>query len=448
MLSQTCSSSGCERNWSTWSLIHTKLRNRLAMKKLHKLVFVHYNMRLRVRNLTYQRENDDFYNPIDLNYIFNDEDILDEWIREGEEPILPPDNLGWLDEGIRDIEEGGSGRDAVDEGDTNMTPTSSNYATTRRSGKDTRPTNKGKKATRIFVSSSDSSSDDDNVADTYGGGGGSSGTNDDDDDDASNHGGDNNEGNKSYGGGTTGDGGDTQLPGGMSWAQGQDNYYATQDTDHGYRPGAMKQRRNLNSSIGDDYSNRRHHHSLGRQDIDDHMQSLGLASHEGYMPYGHHQNSGIESSYAHGSYGYGIPSQLPRSTSTNSAGHYGHRPTHLERSTSTSTGGYYDRVPRRHHDGSSNTTSGSVNFYGYDQSSTSSGREYRGFGYYQHGNQPVQPPQSNYSDYGSSSQSSQPTQSDPYSHLYSYPYGGHYPNLYYSRDNNDDFEPHRRSMWQ
>ncbi|RVX18559.1 Betaine aldehyde dehydrogenase 2, mitochondrial [Vitis vinifera] len=36
ILSQTCSSSGCQRNWSTWSLIHTKLRNRLAMKKLHK----------------------------------------------------------------------------------------------------------------------------------------------------------------------------------------------------------------------------------------------------------------------------------------------------------------------------------------------------------------------------------------------------------------------------
>ena len=29
VLSQTCSS-GCERNWSMWSLIHTKLRNRLA----------------------------------------------------------------------------------------------------------------------------------------------------------------------------------------------------------------------------------------------------------------------------------------------------------------------------------------------------------------------------------------------------------------------------------
>ena len=51
VLSQTCSSSGCKRNWSTWSLIHTKLHNRLATKRLHKLVYVHYNMRLRVKNL-------------------------------------------------------------------------------------------------------------------------------------------------------------------------------------------------------------------------------------------------------------------------------------------------------------------------------------------------------------------------------------------------------------
>ena len=66
------------------SLIHIKLRNRLAMNKLHKLVFVHYNMRLQVRNLTCKGDTDDYYNPIDLNNNFNDDDILDEWIREGE----------------------------------------------------------------------------------------------------------------------------------------------------------------------------------------------------------------------------------------------------------------------------------------------------------------------------------------------------------------------------
>jgi len=79
------------------------------MKKLHKLVFVHYNIWLRARNLTCQCNTNDYYNPIDLNNIFND-DILDGWIREGE-PILPPGDLGWLDEGIRRNDESGS--DAV-----------------------------------------------------------------------------------------------------------------------------------------------------------------------------------------------------------------------------------------------------------------------------------------------------------------------------------------------
>ena len=77
VLSHTCSSSGCERNWSTGSLIHIKLHNRLAMKKLYKLVLVHYYMQVRVRNLTYQCDQDDYYNQIDLNRVFNDDDILD-----------------------------------------------------------------------------------------------------------------------------------------------------------------------------------------------------------------------------------------------------------------------------------------------------------------------------------------------------------------------------------
>ena len=62
-------------------------------------------MRLRVKNLMQKRSNEDLYNPIDLNHIFNDDDILDEWIREGEEPILSFDNLDWLDKGLPTNEE-------------------------------------------------------------------------------------------------------------------------------------------------------------------------------------------------------------------------------------------------------------------------------------------------------------------------------------------------------
>ena len=63
-------------------MIYTKLRNRLAMKKLHKLFYVHYNVRLRVRNLMQERSDEDLDNPIDLNHIFNHDDILNEYIRE------------------------------------------------------------------------------------------------------------------------------------------------------------------------------------------------------------------------------------------------------------------------------------------------------------------------------------------------------------------------------
>ncbi|KAJ9538447.1 hypothetical protein OSB04_031180 [Centaurea solstitialis] len=49
ILSQTASSSSCERNWSVFERIHTKRRNRLEHQRLNDLVFVHYNLRLQNR---------------------------------------------------------------------------------------------------------------------------------------------------------------------------------------------------------------------------------------------------------------------------------------------------------------------------------------------------------------------------------------------------------------
>ena len=75
-------------------------------------------MRLRVKNLMQERNNEYLYNLIDLNHIFNDDDILDEWIRERQEPILSSDNLNWLDKGLPTNEEG---RETIheDDGTTN-----------------------------------------------------------------------------------------------------------------------------------------------------------------------------------------------------------------------------------------------------------------------------------------------------------------------------------------
>ncbi|XP_077233649.1 uncharacterized protein LOC143875954 [Tasmannia lanceolata] len=46
ILSLTSSSSGCERNWSTFEGIHTKKRNRLDASRLNNLVYVQFNAKL------------------------------------------------------------------------------------------------------------------------------------------------------------------------------------------------------------------------------------------------------------------------------------------------------------------------------------------------------------------------------------------------------------------
>ncbi|RZR92324.1 hypothetical protein BHM03_00020603 [Ensete ventricosum] len=41
--------SDCKRNWSTFVLIHMKVCNRLSYRRLKKLIYVHYNMRLKLQ---------------------------------------------------------------------------------------------------------------------------------------------------------------------------------------------------------------------------------------------------------------------------------------------------------------------------------------------------------------------------------------------------------------
>ncbi|KAL9678287.1 hypothetical protein QQ045_016130 [Rhodiola kirilowii] len=67
ILSLTCTSSGCERNWS----LRTKRRNRLSQERLNDLVFVKYNMALILRHNLKDRVD-----PIMLNEI----DESNEWL--------------------------------------------------------------------------------------------------------------------------------------------------------------------------------------------------------------------------------------------------------------------------------------------------------------------------------------------------------------------------------
>ncbi|KAL8099039.1 hypothetical protein AgCh_031654 [Apium graveolens] len=46
IVSQTTSSSGCERNWSTFEGIHKKKRNRLDANRMRDLVYVQFNLKV------------------------------------------------------------------------------------------------------------------------------------------------------------------------------------------------------------------------------------------------------------------------------------------------------------------------------------------------------------------------------------------------------------------
>ena len=382
-------------------MIHTKLRNRLAMKKLHKLVYVHYNVRLRVKNLMQERSDKDLYNPIDLNHIFNDDDILDEWIREGEEPILSSDNLDWLDQDLPSRE----GREAARADDGGTSNRVSRRGSSIAQGREIGSSRKGK-APQIIVSNTSSDEGDDRAnrrgSNIVG-----------DSEDSEDTSGDNGAGGGIGASGAVDSGYVNQVDHGMSWAQGNENYYATQDTDHGYRPGIWEQRKHLEGLTtfpsDDDYSSGHDYRSNCNQ-IDEHFQSLAL----GAVP--HFRGEGDRSYHNFGS---------------------------SDNSSNAFSGYDFDQY--------STTGTRASGSYGYDQSSDSSSVAYRGFGYYQHGVEPVQPPRPYFPNYGSSTQSSQPTHSSDEQFFQSHSrYANYRPDLYARRRTNDDdndFEPPRHSTW-
>ncbi|XP_042424116.1 uncharacterized protein LOC122011797 [Zingiber officinale] len=73
ILSLTCSSSGCERNWSAFEMVHTKKRNRLHQKKMNDLVFVYYNLKMQGK-----KSKEVSQTPTTLEEFPSD----DEWITE------------------------------------------------------------------------------------------------------------------------------------------------------------------------------------------------------------------------------------------------------------------------------------------------------------------------------------------------------------------------------
>ncbi|XP_059067152.1 uncharacterized protein LOC131071846 [Cryptomeria japonica] len=84
VLCQPCSSSNCERNWSLFEAIHMKKRSKLVQKRLNDLVFVQYNLRLRVRKVEEVEGG-----PIDLDDI----DPYSDWTPQEQYPLFSEDDI-------------------------------------------------------------------------------------------------------------------------------------------------------------------------------------------------------------------------------------------------------------------------------------------------------------------------------------------------------------------
>jgi hypothetical protein len=92
---QCVSSSGCEWNWSTFAFLHTKVRNRLTHKKINKLVYVNYNLRLRLEDVSDRRDDEgDIIEHLGQLNFYGEKNPVREWMEYGRsnwEPILDED---------------------------------------------------------------------------------------------------------------------------------------------------------------------------------------------------------------------------------------------------------------------------------------------------------------------------------------------------------------------
>jgi hypothetical protein len=72
-------------------LIHTKVCNQLSYKKLHKLVYVNYNIRIRLQQAgLYETEEDSFDKLMELS-LYDSHNPIQDWMEHGRsnaDPLL------------------------------------------------------------------------------------------------------------------------------------------------------------------------------------------------------------------------------------------------------------------------------------------------------------------------------------------------------------------------
>ncbi|XP_020889098.1 uncharacterized protein LOC110230454 isoform X2 [Arabidopsis lyrata subsp. lyrata] len=78
ILSHTCSSVGCEPKWSMYDQVNSQCQSRFGKKSMKDLTYVHYNLRLREKQLKRRLQHDDGPPP-SLNYALLDQ-LLPEWL--------------------------------------------------------------------------------------------------------------------------------------------------------------------------------------------------------------------------------------------------------------------------------------------------------------------------------------------------------------------------------
>ncbi|GLJ45394.1 hypothetical protein SUGI_0955760 [Cryptomeria japonica] len=114
ILSQPCSSSTCEHNWSVFEHIHSKKCNRLSQQRLNDLVFVHHNLRLKIRKAQGTIKDgmpidlDEIYPECELiaaedvdddDDVYDDDDVVDHPLETDDFDIMRQANFApqWID---------------------------------------------------------------------------------------------------------------------------------------------------------------------------------------------------------------------------------------------------------------------------------------------------------------------------------------------------------------
>jgi hypothetical protein len=91
LVSQCASATGCEQNWSTFAFIHTKVRNHLTYEKLHKLVYVNYNLRIQnsIDGGSPYHDDDDPFNRLMELALVDASNPICEWMEHARSTVQP-----------------------------------------------------------------------------------------------------------------------------------------------------------------------------------------------------------------------------------------------------------------------------------------------------------------------------------------------------------------------